>query len=93
VIETWEWMLLFCFPSGLKHGSAAQTFDEFDPALGTMKYMDQKQPYIFSGLLCLNSPEETFSAQVGDIVKTISYKEATDQLAQMIHVDVGSSHA
>ena len=92
VIETWEWLLLFCFPEGLKPGSAAQAFDDFDPETGVLTYMEEAIPYIFSALLCLNSPEESFSAQVGSNVKNITYREATEQLAALIHVKAGGAH-
>ncbi len=85
-IESWEWLLLFCFPGGLKPGSAAQAFDDFDPDKGTLTYMGQAAPYIFSGLLCLNDPDESFSANVSGTVKTISYREATEELAKLIHI-------
>lgn len=85
-IESWEWLLLFCFPGGLKPGSAAQAFDDFDPVNGTLTYMETTAPYIFSGLLCLNDPEENFSANVNGTVKTISYREATEELAKLIDV-------
>ncbi len=87
IIETWEWLLLFCFPHGLSAGSSGQAFDDFDPTTGVLTYMGQPTPYIFAGLFCLNSPEESFSIGVDDAVKNITYREATDALAKMIHVE------
>ena len=86
IIDTWEWLLLFCFPSGLKPGSAAQAFDDFDAATGTLTYMGEEVPYIFSALLSLNNSDETFSATVGGIPKTLTHREATDALVALIHV-------
>ena len=85
-IETWEWLLLFCFPGGLKPGSAAQTFDDFDPATGMLTYMSEEVKYVFSGLLALNAPDESFSVNVGGEIKTITYREATEALARFIHI-------
>lgn len=84
-IETWEWLLLFCFPGGLPPGSAAQAFDDFDPATGTLTYMGSKIPYIFSALLCLNGEEETYSAKVGGVLRTLSYGDATRMLSELVH--------
>lgn len=86
VIETWEWLLLFCFPNGLKNGSSGQAFDDFDPVHGVLTYMGEATPYVFGGLLCLNDPEESFSAKIDGAVKEITYREATDELARLIHV-------
>jgi hypothetical protein len=91
IIETWEWLLLFCFPNGLKIGSSGQAFDDFDPASGVLTYMGEPQPYVFAGLLCLNSPEESFSTSIHGTVKEITYREATDELAKLIHV-AGAAH-
>lgn len=91
-IETWEWLLLFCFPGGLKPGSAAQAFDDFNTDDGTLTYMGEAIPYIFSGLLCLNAPEESFSVNVGGKVKTINYREATDELEKLIHASSNGGH-
>lgn len=86
VIETWEWLLLFCFPGGLKPGSAAQAFDDFDPATGALTYMGETIPYIFSALLCLNAPDEIYTLNMGGKAKTITYREATEALTQLIKV-------
>lgn len=92
-IETWEWLLLFCFPGGLKPGSAAQAFDDFDPTTGVLTYMGESIPYIFSGLLCLNDPDDAFSVMIGGTAKTITYREATEQLAKLIHTSsVGAAN-
>jgi hypothetical protein len=85
VIETWEWLLLFCFPGGLKPGSAAQAYDDFDASSGVLTYMTEPIPYIFSGLLCLNGPDESFSASIGSAIRQVTYREATDELAKLIH--------
>lgn len=86
IIETWEWLLLFCFPNGLRIGSSGQAFDDFDAATGVLTYMGEPTPYVFGGLLCLNSPEESFSTTIDGVVKEITYREATDELAKLIHV-------
>lgn len=86
-VEGWEWILLLCFPNGLKPGSAAQAFDDFDPATGVLTYMGEKTPYTFSALLGLNMPDDTFSRNVAGVMKTVSYREATDQLTKLIHVE------
>lgn len=86
VVETWEWLILFCFPGGLEPGSSGEAFENFDVATGALTYMGKVQPYIFGGLLTLNAPDETFSAPVGSQMKTITYREATDALAKLIHV-------
>jgi hypothetical protein len=86
IIETWEWLLLFCFPNGLKIGSSGQAFDDFDPATGLLTYMGEPAPYIFGGLLSLNGPEESFTATIDGTVREITYREATDELAKLIHV-------
>ncbi|MCR9177423.1 MAG: hypothetical protein NXI19_15635 [Alphaproteobacteria bacterium] len=86
LVENWEWFLLFCFPGGLPPGSSGEAFENFDVKSGTLTYMGQNQPYIFAGLLGLNSPEETFSASVDGALKTITYQEATEALAKLINV-------
>lgn len=86
LVETWEWLLLFCFPGGLPPGSSGEAFENFDVESGTLTYMDQAQPYIFAALLGLNSPEETFSASVDGTLKTITYQEATEALTNLINV-------
>lgn len=85
-VEHWEWLLLFCFPGGLKPGSSGEAFENFDVASGTLTYLKQAQPYIFSALLCLNSPEDELTTEVGGSLKTITYREATSALAKLIHV-------
>lgn len=92
-IGAWEWLLLFCFPGGLKPGSAAQTFDDFDPETGVLTYMGDKIPYIYSALLCLNEADEAYSANVAGTKKTITYREVTDALTTLIHVtDTGAQN-
>jgi len=86
VIDTWEWLLLFCFPGGLKPGSAAQTFDDFDPVTGELTYMGEQVPYIFSALLTENTAEETFTATVGAQKRMINYRDATAALTKLINV-------
>lgn len=85
-IERWEWLLLFCFPGGLEPGSSGETFDEFDTTTGALTYLDRDQPYIFAGLLCLNTPDEQLSIEVGGVSKVISYRDATEALGNLIHV-------
>jgi hypothetical protein len=80
-------LLLFCFPGGLKPGSAAQTFDDFDADTGALTYMNEKVPYIFSAMFCLNEPEDTFTVQVSGKSRTITYREATEALTRLIHVE------
>jgi hypothetical protein len=87
-IETWEWLLLFCFPGALKSGSTGQAFDDFDPATGKLTYMAQPASYIFSGLLCLNAPDDIFTTQVAGAMKTVTYRDATEALGKLINVDV-----
>ncbi|MGB3539119.1 MAG: hypothetical protein WBA42_13240 [Mesorhizobium sp.] len=94
VVETWEWLLLFCFPGGLPPGSSGEAFDNFDVATGELSYMGKKQPYIYGALLGLNAPDEIFSASVGGNLKTITYREATDALSALIKVaPVGGANA
>lgn len=85
VVERWEWLLLFCFESGLEPGSSGEAFDNFDVATGVLTYLKRKQPYIFGSLLCLNSPDEQLSLSVGGIPKVISYREATEAISKLIH--------
>ena len=92
IIETWEWLVLFCFPHGLKGGSSGQAFDDFNAASGVLTYLEEPLPYIFGGLLCLNDPGEMVSANVGGTVKAFSYREATDELARLIHVTGSVTH-
>lgn len=86
IIETWEWLLLFCFPGGLRPGSAAQAFDDFNPTTGALTYMEEEIEYVFGGLLALNSPDDSFSATVGGNLKTITYREASEALSRLIHI-------
>ena len=86
-LERWEWLLLFCFPGGLRPGSSGEAFEDFDPSSGRLTYMDQPQPYIFSALLGLNTPDEEFSATVGGQPRTITYRDATAALQKLIHAD------
>lgn len=85
-IEQWEWLLLFCFPGGLKPGSAAQAFDNFDPSTGILTYMGAAVPYIFAGLLALNGPDEVFSTSVGGVVREITYRDATEAIQSFINI-------
>jgi hypothetical protein len=85
-IERWEWMLFLCFPGGLEPGSSGEAFDNFDVATGELTYMKRHQAYIFGCLLCLNSPDEQLSLEVGRTSKIISYRDATDALGKLIHV-------
>lgn len=84
-IVSWEWLLLFCFPGGLKPGSAAQTFDDFDPQTGQLTYMGQTIPYIYSGLLSLNEADEKTSIKVGGNNREITYREATQAISDLVH--------
>jgi hypothetical protein len=85
-VQHWEWLLLFCFPGGLKPGSSGESFENFDVSSGRLTYLHESQPYIFSALLCLNSPEDELSAEVNGGLKTITYREATEALTAMIRV-------
>lgn len=85
-IERWEWLLLFCFPGGLEPGSSGEAFDNFDTQSGALTYLKRDQPYIFASLLCLNTPDEHLSVNVGDASKAISYRDATEALKKLIHV-------
>lgn len=85
-VETWEWLVLFCFPGGLEPGTSGEVFSNFNVETGDLTYLGASQPYIFSALLGLNAPEETFSATVNGTLKTISYREATDALGKLINV-------
>lgn len=85
-IQNWEWLLLFCFPKGLKPGSAAQTFDDFNPVSGALTYMGEQIPYIFCGLLSLNEPDEKYSIEISGKKRTLSYREVTEALASFINV-------
>lgn len=85
-VERWEWVLLFCFAGGLKPGSAGQAFDNFDTATGVLTYMEQEQPYVFAGLLCLNTGDEQLPVNAGGTPKTISYRDATEALRKLINV-------
>jgi hypothetical protein len=85
-IERWEWLLLFCFPGGLQPGSSGEAFDNLDTTTGALTYLKRDQPYIFAGLLCLNTPEEQMSIEVGGASKVISYRDATEALGKLIHV-------
>ena len=86
VVETWEWLLLFCFPGGLEPGSSAEAFENFDVETGVLTYKQKSQPYIFSALLCLNGPDETFSVNINGKLKIISYKDATEALLNLIKI-------
>jgi hypothetical protein len=88
LIENWEWQLLFCFPQSLKPGSAAQTFDDFNPATGALTYMNETVPYISSALLALNEPDERYSIEVGGQKRILEYRDVTEALANLIHVEV-----
>lgn len=91
-VERWEWLLLFCFGGGLQPGSSGEAFDNLDPVSGILSYMSREQPYIFAGLLCLNTGEEQHSLTVEGAPKIISYREATEALQKLIHVaPVGGS--
>jgi hypothetical protein len=48
--------------------------------------MGERLDYILSGLLCLNSPDDSFQVTVNGRPKTVTYREATDALAQVINV-------
>ncbi len=85
-VERWEWLLLLCFPAGLEPGSSGEVFDNFAPDTGQLSYLKREQPYIFAALLCLNSPDEKLSIEVEGNLKSISYREVTDALQQLIHV-------
>ena len=86
-VERWEWLLLFCFPSGLKPGSAAETFERFDVETGGLTYMKAPQEYVFASLLCLNAPEEKVAFPVNGQTRSVSYQEATDALQALIQVE------
>jgi hypothetical protein len=86
VLEKWEWMLVFCFPGGLKPGSAAQTFDDFDPQTGKLTYMGESIPYIYAALLCLNGEDESFQTKVAGKPVSITYGAATKALVNLIRV-------
>jgi hypothetical protein len=86
VAERWEWLLLFCFPYGLTPGTAASAFENFDPATGILTYLSEDQPYIFSGLLALNSTDDNVNVNVGGVEKSVSYREATDALQALLNV-------
>jgi 5-methylcytosine-specific restriction protein B len=85
-IERWEWLLLLCFPGGLEPGSSGEAFDNFDTASGALTYLKRDQGYIFAALLCLNTPDEQLSVDVGGTPKAISYRDATKALRKLIHV-------
>ncbi len=84
--ERWEWLLLFCFPGGLEPGSSGEAFDNLDTETGILSYMKRGQPYIFAGLLCLNTGEEQLSFTVEGTSKTVSYRDATEALRKLINV-------
>jgi hypothetical protein len=91
-IERWEWLLLFCFPGGLEPGSSGEAFDNLDTDTGALTYLKRDQPYIFAGLLCLNTADEQLSIDIGGTSKAISYRDATEALRKLIHVaSVGGS--
>ena len=48
--------------------------------------MNEKLPYILSGLLCLNDPDDVFTIKNGDVLKTVTYREATVALGKLINV-------
>lgn len=85
-VERWEWLLLFCFAGGLEPGSSGEAFDNLDMATGLLSYMKRDQPYIFAGLLCLNTGDEQLSLAVDGVSKTISYRDATEALRKLINV-------
>ena len=88
-VERWEWLLLFCFAGGLEPGSSGEAFDNLDTATGILSYMKRQQPYIFSGLLCLNIGDEQLSLNIGGASKTIFYRDATEALRKLINVASG----
>lgn len=85
-VERWEWLLLFCFPGGLEPGSSGEAFDNLDTVTGILTYMKREQPYIFGSLLCLNTGDERLALDVAGVPKSISYRDATEALRQLIHV-------
>lgn len=87
-ITSWEWLLLFCFPGGLKPGSAAQAFDDFDAQTGDLTYMGQKVPYIYLGLLCLNDADEKTSIEVDGKARVVTYREVTQIINNLIHTNI-----
>jgi hypothetical protein len=91
-VERWEWLLLLCFPGGLEPGSSGEAFDNLDTATGVLTYLKRDQTYIFAGLLCLNTGDELLAIEVGGAPKSVSYRDATEALQQLIHVaPVGGS--
>ena len=82
--ETWEWLLLHCFLPALEAGSSGQLFDEFDVATGKLTYKGREQDYIAAGLIALQDDDNEFVA--GELPRAISYAEATEAIAALIHV-------
>jgi hypothetical protein len=85
-VERWEWFLLLCFPGGLEPGSSGEAFDNFDTETGVLSYLKREQPYIFAGLLCLNTGDEQLPLGAGDMSKIISYRDATEALRKLVNV-------
>ncbi|HUX80496.1 MAG TPA: hypothetical protein VMW10_12250, partial [Alphaproteobacteria bacterium] len=85
--EEWEWLLLLCFFPALPKGSSGQLLDDFNPETGSLVYMGNDQPYVFSALITLNVEDAQFNTNVGGTTKQLSYQEATSALTRMIHVD------
>lgn len=82
--ETWEWLLLHCFLPALDAGSSGQLFDDFDVVTGKLTYKGQEQDYIAAGLIALQEDDNEFVA--AELPRPISYAEATEAVAALIHV-------
>ena len=82
--ETWEWLLLHCFLPALEAGSSGQLFEEFDEATGKLTYMGRDQDYIAAGVIALQDDDSEFTA--AELPRAITYAEATEAIAALIHV-------
>lgn len=82
--ETWEWLLLHCFLPALAIGSSGQLFDRFDETTGRLDYMGREQPYIAAALIALNEEDDLF--QSSELSGPITYREATEAIADLINV-------
>ncbi len=87
--RVWEWILFFAFAGALEAGSSAQLVEGFDPSSGRIRYMNHDQPYIAAGLFMLCDPKLSYSPE-GGAPSAITYQEATEALARLIHVDLKS---
>jgi len=79
----WEWALWFVFSPKLRSGTSGEVFNHLDPSTGTFQYKSGTQEYVASGLVALLPDDELFTTPDG--ANRITYKQATDALASLIH--------